>query len=484
MAQYGAGPPQPGSRLPGAQLADLFFPINGLDVSVSFEWQTPDTTPEGVNVRTFEPSTNRARGGQRWGLSKYIEQMLPLDYTSGSPAIQMLQVIVDPSATALGVSYPPYGGYAIPSLVFIGGYLTFPYGSGFPPSTPANLLVLKANNQTKTAGTKFTFTGHQFTIAQGSLQSGDTINSCVFQSSGAPASAQVGTYVINISSPSLTITSGTTYYIVFETGVMTVGGLLVVEKDSSFLSGNASSTPTTVSITLTNAVATGDYIAVVAFCENATIDPGGPSIITPSVSGVTDSLRNTYSQLNTGTAASSAVLGAQTNYGNGGVSIYWAVAQTSGACTVTASFGSLINTSSGYANYTIGFTVVLMRGGARLTPIDGQGANSGTLTGSLAYGATAGPWNETAGVSVSTGGDVVVAGAMFSSAPTTLGGGNTFQSPLLAQYGLYDFCTAYDPAPASGTYTCTTTLGSITQNSYTSVSYSLQWTIVAASFKP
>lgn len=310
MGQYGAGPPQPGSRMPGTQIADIFFPINGLDVSISFEWQTPDTTPEGVNVRTFEPSTNRARGGQRWGLSKYIDQMLPLDYTSGSPAIQMLQVVVDPSATALGVSYPPGSGYYNPPLVFIGGftYLTYQFGSGFPPSAPPNLLVIKANNQTKAAGTKFTFTGKQFSIVQGSLQSGDTINSCIFDSSGAPASAQVGTYVINIMSPSITNNSGTEYVIVFQTGVMTVSSIGFVQSNGG---------PET-SVAFNNNVTNGDLLVIEV--------EYGQALVT--VTNITDSLGNTYTL--GGSASSSGV----------GTTMQWWFCNTnsSGSCTVTATY--------------------------------------------------------------------------------------------------------------------------------------------------
>lgn len=224
-----AGPPVPGSRNNQAQIADLFFPISGLDVSVALEWQTPDTTPEGVNVRTFEPSTNRARGGQRWGLSKYIDEMLPLSYSSGSPAIQHLQLVVDPQAVALGVSYPPNDGYTVPPLVFIGGftYLTFAFGSGFPPSAPPNLLVITASNESKTVGNAFAFDGSEFT--SNGLQSGDTINYCDFSSSGAPASAGAGKYPIQVFNANISYGSGHTgpaYYVVYEPGTMTVNPVL------------------------------------------------------------------------------------------------------------------------------------------------------------------------------------------------------------------------------------------------------------------
>ncbi len=71
-----AGVPEGGSRVAEPQYADATFPVSGLDVSVPLERQTPHTTPLGVNVRTFEPTTLRGRGGSRCGLSQYIPQQV------------------------------------------------------------------------------------------------------------------------------------------------------------------------------------------------------------------------------------------------------------------------------------------------------------------------------------------------------------------------------------------------------------------------
>ncbi len=51
---------------------DMRFPIKGIDLSLAFSNQRPGTTPEGVNVRAYEPGTQRIRGGQRCGLSRYL----------------------------------------------------------------------------------------------------------------------------------------------------------------------------------------------------------------------------------------------------------------------------------------------------------------------------------------------------------------------------------------------------------------------------
>ncbi len=65
----------------GESFADLKFPLAGIDLSMGLERQPPrqlpdgtwgTTTPVGVNVRGYEPSTDRSRGGARPGLVKYL----------------------------------------------------------------------------------------------------------------------------------------------------------------------------------------------------------------------------------------------------------------------------------------------------------------------------------------------------------------------------------------------------------------------------
>src|SRR5205814_9969384 len=52
-------------------------------------------------------------------------------------------------------------------------------------------LTITANNQSKTYGTAFTFTGTEFTTGAGQLKNGDTVTSATFTSSGAAATATV-----------------------------------------------------------------------------------------------------------------------------------------------------------------------------------------------------------------------------------------------------------------------------------------------------
>ncbi len=76
---------------------ELEFPLGGVHETTEFHEQPPGTTARGVNVRGLDGSSLRQRGASRPGLKRYIAQRLP----SGDHEIQMLQMIVDPQATAL-----------------------------------------------------------------------------------------------------------------------------------------------------------------------------------------------------------------------------------------------------------------------------------------------------------------------------------------------------------------------------------------------
>lgn len=83
-----------------AGYVDLHFPKAGLDVSGPLAKQPARpmgnkqyarTTPSGVNVRTFEPSSNRDRGGSRCGMVKYI----PARIVDDAWVVQNLAVIAN-----------------------------------------------------------------------------------------------------------------------------------------------------------------------------------------------------------------------------------------------------------------------------------------------------------------------------------------------------------------------------------------------------
>lgn len=89
------------------QFMDLHFPLAGIDLSMGYERQPTRplangmytrTTPEATNVRAFEPTTNRARGGQRAGLARYLDARV-----NGVALIQGLAQVV-------GVGYSNPGG--------------------------------------------------------------------------------------------------------------------------------------------------------------------------------------------------------------------------------------------------------------------------------------------------------------------------------------------------------------------------------------
>lgn len=72
------------------------FPVAGIDVTCEFGRQPADTTPQAANVRSFDTIAERARGGSRAGLSKYISET-----HSGDFEIQHLNILVDPQNPAL-----------------------------------------------------------------------------------------------------------------------------------------------------------------------------------------------------------------------------------------------------------------------------------------------------------------------------------------------------------------------------------------------
>jgi len=85
-------------------------------------------------------------------------------------------------------------------------YTIVPSGAVFSPGTASNYSInyvngsftvdpaplgITANNQTKTYGTAFTFTGSEFTVSSGTLYNGDTVTSVTLTSGGAAATAGV-----------------------------------------------------------------------------------------------------------------------------------------------------------------------------------------------------------------------------------------------------------------------------------------------------
>ena len=97
-----------GPILPPDAFADLAFPLKGLDVSVEYGRQPPGTCTTGYNVRCFESLGERARGGSRPGVVKYIDRgvtdgpaVLDVGALDFPLVVQHLNVIVDPTEEGL-----------------------------------------------------------------------------------------------------------------------------------------------------------------------------------------------------------------------------------------------------------------------------------------------------------------------------------------------------------------------------------------------
>ena len=80
-----------------AQEMELTFPLKGINETWAFGRQPDGSTPGAQNVVPFDPLNSRARGGQRWGSSKYY----PTRH-NGVTALQSITATVDTVAPETG----------------------------------------------------------------------------------------------------------------------------------------------------------------------------------------------------------------------------------------------------------------------------------------------------------------------------------------------------------------------------------------------
>jgi hypothetical protein len=99
--------------------------------------------------------------------------------------------------------------------------------TSFSISTKA--LTITANNQTKCAGTTFTFAGTEFTTS--GLESGNTVTSATITSTGAPSNAIAGTYPIVASNAAGTGLAN--YNITYVNGTLTVNANVAISSQST-----------------------------------------------------------------------------------------------------------------------------------------------------------------------------------------------------------------------------------------------------------
>lgn len=341
------------------QFAEGLFPLRGLDLSTEVAEQREGTTRTGINVRTQEPQTLRNRGGARPGMVKYIA-----DQVNGDNKIQLLDIIVDPTTDAL-LAEDLIGDIPDPSTnnrsqrqPASGLRRIRRRGSGawFSRNTPKTTLTITADDQTKQFGDVFTFTGDECVVT--GLQIGDSVDSVTLTSPGAPAAATVegSPYPISVGAVSGTSLTSTSFAKKYK--IKRVQGSLTVSKtNSQFIQGTqANYVAPNVSKTLafaSNVTAGNLLLVAVAVAENG----AGSAVVT-----VTDSRGNTYSQVS-GYQVFNTPAGNQ-------LSLWYAVANGTGACTVTAAQG-LDPTFAGVAK--IG---VLEYGGIAASPLDGSGGNA------------------------------------------------------------------------------------------------------------
>lgn len=464
-------------------ISDLFFPINGTDVSIELEQQTSDTTPLGVNVRAFEPTTQRARGGSRAGLGQYIPEQLPHDYVSGSRVIQHLQVIVDPSAQALGASFPdiaggfPYLSFDVFPFEILGdGSWNMVYlgGSGFSTNKDKKRkfaqLVLQANNQSKPSGEEFTWAGDEYTILHGTLQPGDEIKSVTFRSQGAPADAAPGTYKIIPSNAVIQqVVDNKPYQILYKNGTMTVTPGVGITLQQALGLGFPIPIPNSGTVpvgTFEGQVLTGELI-VVALRLNTLADGTDVAPSTPIATSVNDNSGNSYTQIQGDFVVIFDATGNNAGSERTRISLWYAVAQSdSPALQLTITYSGanpsgLFSAISGTAlNYS----------GTIVSPFDGSSSNNGTMNNRP----TPTPFS-TGNIGIIGNNELLLVYAFSSS------GGPTFVSPsgfiMCPNVGGSSFWIGYVIVPSSGDVDVQGTLGVGPAAGTTD-----QWAVIGASF--
>lgn len=183
-------------------LTEMLFPLRGIDVACVFDQQPPDSTPVGLNVRAYESLTERARGGSRPGLSRYINAQV-----SGSNKIQHLTYIVDPQAVALGGGTPP-GPPTAPNRNLFGGSgglapVRYPVEPGrtYPPSPtpPVTFTVFLSLGGMQIIGTLPTPAGGGTVTLNGSLVSSPTgsVANVIYPANPNRVSINAGTFTVN-----------------------------------------------------------------------------------------------------------------------------------------------------------------------------------------------------------------------------------------------------------------------------------------------
>ena len=190
------------------------------------------------------------------------------------------------AASTVATSASHVGTYPIQqSSVTAGSNYALTFSNGTLTVTPAP-LVLSADNQSKTYGSTFSFTGSEFSAGAGQLRNGDSIGSVSLTSSGSVATAGVasGPYAITPSSATGGTFAASDYSISYGNGALTVNpaSITVTASNASKTYGQ---TPTLSGFTST-ALQNGETIGSATETSSGTAATasvlGGPYAITPS----------------------------------------------------------------------------------------------------------------------------------------------------------------------------------------------------------
>lgn len=280
------------------QFLDAAFPMSGVDTSSEFWRQADKTAVFAKNVRTEEPVGQNDRGGQRMGLSRYVNALV-----GTANLIQNLDVIVDPQAPALSGDNNYPGGFTDPSTNNnAGGFgdrnpptrVIRPGGSGAPPNR--NLPTPSAQSiafvQQKGTGFGNVTGGNQatqvfdgaitnqnvavvFVATDNSAHLGNTNVGVTVTNGGATAYTQIGTYVTvaGLFGSQLRLSA---WYKILNSGVddntiQVTPGATVIVKVAAIEYVHASSTsPIANNVSASNAGPSGTFSAGALTLNNTT----------------------------------------------------------------------------------------------------------------------------------------------------------------------------------------------------------------------
>ena len=109
-----------------AKPIELIFPLKGIDETWAFGRQPDGTTPAASNVVPYDTLDTRARGGQRWGLSKYYTSLHnstnAIQRMSSSSSVASTSVREDDVAVSgsLWTTYPSAPAFVTPAYTYTG----------------------------------------------------------------------------------------------------------------------------------------------------------------------------------------------------------------------------------------------------------------------------------------------------------------------------------------------------------------------------